>query len=222
MKNCFITGSGSGLGKELALLYSQKGFHVHLAGRNIEKLSAVKRDIEATGGTATAHSLDVSEPESIKKIAASLQLNSQSIDILINNAGVGTFGPFPHTTIEAIETTFSVNVYAPILLTKAFLPLLTSNSMVINIISTAGLRGKKHEAVYCASKFALRGFTESLQKEYEESGPRFVAAYMGGMNTPFWDHSSHVENPSRLPLPKKVAEQIIHEAEERLEIIVET
>ncbi|MFL0363610.1 SDR family oxidoreductase [Bacillus sp. PK3_68] len=222
LKNCFITGSGSGLGKELALLYSQKSFHVHLAGRNIEKLAAVKREIEAAGGVATIYSLDVSQPESIEKIAASLQSSGCSIDILINNAGIGMFGPFSDTTVEMMETIFSVNVYAPILLTKAFLPLLTSSGMVINIISTAGLRGKKHEAIYCASKFALRGLTESLQKEYEGSGLRFVAAYMGGMNTPFWDHSNHVEHPSRFPLPKEIAKQIVHEAEEQLEVIIKT
>lgn len=222
MKNCFITGGGSGLGKELALLYGQKGFHVHLAGRHTDKLAAAKKEIEAAGGKATAHQLDIQQAEAIEKLAASLQKDNQKIDLLINNAGVGMFGPFPDVTMADMETMFAVNVYAPILLTKAFLPLLGSNGTVINIISTAGLRGKKHESLYCASKFALRGFTESLQKEYEENGPRFVAAYMGGMNTPFWDHSDYVKNPASLPLPKEIAVRIVQEAEEKSEIIIET
>ncbi|OCA82744.1 SDR family NAD(P)-dependent oxidoreductase [Pseudobacillus wudalianchiensis] len=221
MKNCFITGGGSGLGKELALLYSQKGFHIHLASRNMDKLTSAKKEIEASGGQATIYSIDVQKPQAIEELAAAFQKDNQQIDLFINNAGVGIFGPFSSITMEDIETTFAVNVYAPILLTKAFLPLLSSNSTVINIISTAGLRGKKHESLYCASKFALRGFTESLQKEYENDGPRFVAAYMGGMNTPFWDHSDHVKNPAALPHPKQIAERIAQEAEEQLEIIIE-
>lgn len=221
MKNCFITGGGSGLGKELALLYSQKGCHVLLAGRRADKLEAVKKAIEAGGGTAAIYELDVRNAAEIEQLAASFQANGQTLDLLINNAGIGIFGPFPTITPDDIEAVFSVNVCAPIMLTKAFLPLLGSRSSVVNIISMAGLRGKKHEALYCASKFALRGLTESLQKEYQESGPRFVAAYMGGMNTPFWEQSKHVKDPSVLPSPKQVAEQIVQEAEEKLEIIIE-
>ena len=65
----------------------------------------------------------------------------------------------------------------------------------MNIISTAGLRGKVNEAVYAASKFAVRGFTESLQKEYEGSRMKINAVYMGGMDTPFWEGSNHVKIP---------------------------
>ena len=94
LKNCFITWGGSGLGKELALLYGQKGFHVHLAGRHTDKLAAAKKEIEAAGGKATAHPLDVQQPEAIEKLAASLQKDNQKIDLLINNAGVGMLVPF--------------------------------------------------------------------------------------------------------------------------------
>ncbi|KAB7704140.1 SDR family NAD(P)-dependent oxidoreductase [Bacillus aerolatus] len=222
MKNCLITGGASGLGKELANIYSQKGFHIHLIGRNADKLTEARRDIEAAGGEATIYPLDLQQADAADKLADKFQADEKKIDLLINNAGVGIFGPFPAVSLADIETTFATNVYAPILMTKAFLPLLKESGMVINIISTAGLRGKKHEAIYCASKFALRGFTESLQKEFEDSSLRFVAAYMGGMNTPFWDDSDYVKDPSGLPLPIKIAEKIVEEAEEKLEIIIET
>ncbi|KKB33765.1 oxidoreductase, short chain dehydrogenase/reductase family protein [Bacillus thermotolerans] len=222
LKSCLITGAGSGLGKEFALLYSQKGYHVHLAGRNTDKLSAVQQEIEKAGGAATIHTIDLQQPEAIERLTASFRENGQNLSRLINNAGIGIFGPFSDMTLTDIETTFSTNVYGPILLTKACLPLMAEEGTVINIISTAGLRGKKYETIYCASKFALRGFTESLQKEYEESSVRFVAAYMGGMNTPFWEDSDYVKDPSGLPLPKEIAEQIVREAEDKLEIIIET
>lgn len=222
MKNCLITGGASGLGKDLALLYSQEDFLVHLAGRDMDKLTITQKDIEAAGGKAVVYRVDLQQPEAIEQLAASFRKEYQQLDLLINNAGVGIFGPFADMTTTHMETMFSTNVYAPILLTKAFLPILTADGEVINIISTAGLRGKKHEALYCASKFALRGFTESLQKEFAGSGPRFIAAYMGGMNTPFWDHSDYVKDPSRLPLPKEIAAQIVREARDKTEIIIET
>lgn len=93
---------------------------------------------------------------------------------------------------------------------QSALPLIrASEGRILTIISTAGLRGKVHESIYCASKFAVKGFTESLQKEWENDPIAITAVYMGGMNTPFWDNSSHVADPSGLKGPEVVAEQIL-------------
>ncbi|WP_338753372.1 SDR family oxidoreductase [Bacillus sp. FJAT-52991] len=222
MKNCVITGGGSGLGKELALIYSQKGYHVHIIGRYAEKLAAVKKEIEATEGLASVYQLDLRNPAEIERLARRFQMNEEKVEILINNAGIGIFGPFEQIDIDDLETTFETNVYAPIMMTKAFLPLMSESGRVINIISTAGLRGKKNEAIYSASKFALRGFTESMQQEFADSNLQFVAAYMGGMNTPFWEHSTHIVDSSRLKIAAEVAKKIVVEAEEKNEIIIES
>jgi len=92
---------------------------------------------------------------------------------------------------------------------------------ILNIISTAGLRGKVNEDVYAASKFAVRGFTESLQKEYEASTIKITAVYMGGMDTPFWTDSDHISDRSRLRSPSEVAKLIIHQLDEA-SIIIES
>jgi short-subunit dehydrogenase len=78
---------------------------------------------------------------------------------------------------------------------------------VINIISTAGLKGKVNESVYCASKYAVRGFTESLQEELKDKLD-VTAVYMGGMATPFWDQSTHIKDKSRLKSATEVAKYI--------------
>jgi len=78
-----------------------------------------------------------------------------------------------------------------------------------------------NEAVYVASKFAVRGFTESLQKEYEGSGIKFNAVYMGGMDTPFWDESDHIRDKSRLRSAKEIAEIIIGQMDQA-SIIIES
>lgn len=222
MKAIIVTGAGTGLGKELSLLLANQGFHMILTGRTEDKLNTVKVQIEQSGGSATAVQLDLRNLEDIKEKALLIS-KQHEIYGLVNNAGLGYFGPFTEVSDTEIEEMFQTNVFGTINMTKALLPYLEQNDegLVLNIVSTAGLRGKKNEAVYCSSKFAVRGFTESLQKEYEGTGTRFVAAYMGGMNTPFWDDSEHVADPSRLRSAAEVAQIIVNNLDQP-EIVIES
>lgn len=222
MKAIIMTGAGSGLGKELSLLLAKQRYHMILTGRTEDKLKDVQAQIEESGGSASTLTLDIRSVEDVKEKAILLS-NKYELFGLVNNAGVGYFGPFNETSDQEIDEMFQTNVFGTIHMTNSILPYLDMNKegMVLNIISTAGLRGKKNEAVYCASKFAVRGFTESLQKEYEATGIRFIAAYMGGMDTPFWESSDHVADPSRFRSPAEVAEIIISNLEKD-EIIIES
>ena len=222
MKAIIVTGAGTGLGKELSLLLAEQGYHLILTGRTVEKLNEVKEQIEKSGGSATAIQLDLRNLEDIKEKALLIS-KKHEIYSLVNNAGLGYFGPFSEISDTEIEEMFQTNVFGTINMTKAILPYLEQHNegLVLNIVSTAGLRGKKNEAVYCSSKFAVRGFTESLQKEYEGTRIRFVAAYMGGMNTPFWNDSEHVADPTRLRSAAEVAEIIIKNLNKD-EIVIES
>jgi short-subunit dehydrogenase len=222
MKTMIITGSGSGLGKELAHLLSQKGYHLLLTGRTIENLVTTKKEIEAQGGKVDILRLDIGNAEDVTKKVEEIS-HTYNIYGLVNNAGVGHFGPFVEMDEQHITEMINTNVLGTLLMTKAVLPQLlkTSEGRIMNIISTAGLRGKVNEAVYVASKFAVRGFTESLQKEYEGSGIKFNAVYMGGMDTPFWDNSDHVKDTSRFRSPREVAEIIIEQLDQD-SIIIES
>ncbi|MGZ4162047.1 MAG: SDR family NAD(P)-dependent oxidoreductase [Neobacillus sp.] len=219
MKTMIVTGAGSGLGKELALLFSQKGYHLLLTGRKAEKLTTTKKEIEAEGGKADIVVLDIRKPEDIVKKVEEI---SRKFDLygLINNAGVGHFGPFVAIRDQQITDMLDTNVLGTILMTRSVLPHLR-DGQIMNIISTAGLRGKVNEAVYVASKFAIRGFTESLQKEYEDSPIKINAVYMGGMDTPFWNNSDHVKDPSRFRSPREVAEIILEQMDQD-SIIIES
>ncbi|WP_066070013.1 SDR family NAD(P)-dependent oxidoreductase [Neobacillus soli] len=222
MKTIIVTGAGSGLGKELARLYSQQGYHLLLTGRTIEKLIKAKQEIEVDGGKADILQLDIRNAQEVSKMAEQIS-HLYVIYGLINNAGVGHFGPFLEMNEQQITEMLTANVLGTILMTKAFLPYILKNNegRIMNIISTAGLRGKVNEAVYVASKFAVRGFTESLQKEYEGSKIKFNAVYMGGMDTPFWDESDHIKDKSRLSSAKEVAETIIQQMDQDT-IIIDT
>jgi short-subunit dehydrogenase len=222
VKTIIVTGAGSGLGKELALLFSQQGYHVLLIGRTLDKLTAVKTEIEQEGGVADSVVLDL---QNETDIFSKIQEISKSHKIvgLVNNAGIGHFGPFVNIPVNEISEMLNTNVLGTILITKAVLPILQEQGegLLMNIISTAGLRGKVNEAVYAACKFAVRGFTESLQKEFEKSMIKIKAIYMGGMDTPFWEGSKHIADTSRFRSPKEVAE-IIMEQFDQDEIIIES
>lgn len=217
-----VTGAGSGLGKELAVLFSKKGFHLILVGRTIEKLTQAKQEIEELGGNADILSLDISNNEEVVSKLTGINERYQIAGV-VNNAGIGHFGPFTEMDHAQMKEMFESNVMGTILMTKAILPYLLQNGegQIMNIISTAGLRGKVNEAVYVASKFAVRGFTESLQKEYEGRGIKINAVYMGGMDTPFWEESTHVSDKSRFRTAKEVAEMIMDQMDQD-SIIIES
>lgn len=210
-----ITGAGSGLGEALALLYAHNGYHVILVGRELEKIDRVKKNIKTNGGLATAYVCDVTDIAAVTELAKLLKKKEKRILKLINNAGVGVFGAFETIHEDEIDLMINTNLKGTMYMTKALLPILSQG--VINIISTAGLRGKTNEAVYCATKFAVRGFTESLQLELKDQ-LQVTAVYMGGMNTPFWHGSDHIEDKSRLKTAEEVAQAIFKQDDGRASI----
>lgn len=218
MSTVAITGAGSGLGRALAREYAKHGYKVFLLGRTDSKLHKVQYEIENEGGAAEVIICDVS-------VSASVAIAFQQIgqlDVFINNAGIGIFGPIDNYTNDDIDHTLDTNVKGTIMTVQHALPLIReSQGRMLTIISTAGLRGKVNESIYCASKFAVRGFTESLQKEWENEDISITAVYMGGMNTPFWEDSTHVQDASHLKGPEVVAKQIFQEDDRRKEIIVD-
>ncbi|MBU8770845.1 SDR family NAD(P)-dependent oxidoreductase [Cytobacillus oceanisediminis] len=221
MKSVIITGAGSGLGKELALLFAKQGFHIILTGRTLDKLQSVEKEIHEAGGSAQSFTLDIANLQEISSLMT--QIQSHELYGLINNAGVGHFGPFDRLGKQEIQEMLQTNVLGTIYMTQAVLPYFKEKNVgfLMNIISTAGLKGKVNESVYAASKFAVRGFTESLQKELENTEIKVKAVYMGGMDTPFWDESDHIQNKSRLRSPEEVAVMILDNLNEE-SIVIES
>jgi short-subunit dehydrogenase len=221
MSAIVITGAGSGLGRELALEYSSPTHTVLLVGRTESTLIETKMLIENKGHDADYFICDVRDSKFVLSTFENIT-NSYFVQTLINNTGIGFFGQLETIDDESIRQVIDTNVTGTILMTKYFLDHLKQqdHAKILNIISTAGLRGKSKEAVYCASKFAIRGFTESLQKELENTSITVTAVYMGGMDTPFWNETDHIKDKTRLRSPAVVAKQIKEEDDGRLEIII--
>ncbi len=222
MKTILITGAGSGLGAELARQWSIQGNHVLLVGRTRQKLENTKRSINNPDGSISIYPCDVTNPNDTTRLMETIVMDGIVVDMVVNNAGVGAFGALEELSINDIHHVIDTNVKGTIFLTQAFLPHLKNvKGRIMNIISTAGLKGKNHETVYVASKYAVRGFTESLWKELEGTGASATAVYMGGMDTPFWSNTDHIKDSTKLKSPLAKAKQIISQDEGQKEIFID-
>ena len=220
MRKILISGGSSGLGLELAKVYGMNGFQIIIVGRSVEKLESALNTLNSVGVSAVRiYNCDISKNEDVKILLQKLTQDHKQIDRLINCAGVGYFGELSSLENSQIKTMTEVNFLGTVYMTQILKPIISER--VINIISTAGLRGKKNESVYCGTKFAVRGFTESLQIEWEQDHVTATAVYMGGMATAFWNESDHITDHSRLRDPAAVARGIYDQEDGRPTIIID-
>ena len=156
-----ITGSSNGLGKHLALYFLEKGHEVILHGRNKEKLETISSEIKSKNKLVKYYACDLLEEKSIENLANFAK--TENIKILINNAGMHCKNkPFLDLDIEYINNIINLNLKVPIILTYY---LLSSLNNIININSMSGIESKKYRTLYAASKWGLKGFSESLKNE---------------------------------------------------------
>jgi short-subunit dehydrogenase len=196
MKTVLITGASRGLGFSLAKIFLSNEYHLILNSRNIEpslndKIDIVKGDLR---GKSTINSM--------RRI-----IKEKDVDIIINNAAIYKNNQLNETDIDDFHRIFEVNLLVPIKLIKAIWPIFQKkqSGLIININSVAGKRGSSGELAYCASKFGLRGFSESLKCEAKKHGIRIIDVYPGAMKT---DMSIHRPDYDNLICPCEVAKTI--------------
>ena len=172
-----ITGGSSGIGKAIGCYLADKGFKVYGSTRNKKKYP----DFDSF----ELLELDVRDPRSIDAAVAALIKKEGSIDVLVNNAGVGITGPIEETPHNEIKNAFETNLYGPIHLIKAVLPHMRAQQggIVINITSIAGFMGLPFRGVYSASKGALGLVTEAMRMEVKNQGVRFTNLAPGDFAT---------------------------------------
>lgn len=176
-QRALITGAGRGIGKALAIALAKEGVHIALLSRTASDIEDVAKEVRKLGVEAITVTADVSSIEDVNIAAKTILYQFKSIDILINNAGIAKFGSFLALEPKEWEHIIQVNVMGIYYVTRAFLPQMIENKSgdIVNISSTAGLKGNAVTSAYSASKFAVLGLTESLMQEVRKHNIRVTA-----------------------------------------------
>jgi short-subunit dehydrogenase len=182
-KVALVTGASSGIGLAVAREVVRRGGRVALVARTESTLVQVARELGE--GRAAAFPLDVRDGASLAELPRKVVAHFGQLDVLVNNAGANHRGDFLERTPAELEAILTTNLLAPVLLTRAALPLLGRGGVVVNVASLAGKVPVPDEATYCASKAGLRAFSRALDMELEDRGVRVSLVNPGPVDTGF-------------------------------------
>ena len=180
MRNIIITGGDDGLGKAIAKLLSEKN-NIITISKTEENAMKISKEIP----NAECYACDITKPDEVDKTIKIIIENQGDIDILINNAGVWLAGDLTENSYEQISNCIDVNTKGPIYMTKAVLPNMyeQGKGLIINVCSQASFDSDDFSTVYNASKWAMRGFNRSIQKDVSKKGIKVTGFYPGFMQT---------------------------------------
>jgi NAD(P)-dependent dehydrogenase (short-subunit alcohol dehydrogenase family) len=180
-----ITGGSRGLGLALAREFSRKGAKLALLARDREELERAAADLRNSGGEVTTWTCDVQRDQDVEETISAIGRKYGRIDILVNNAGIMLVAPLDLMVKEDFEEAMNVHFWAAYRVTMAALPFLKQSrpSRIVNISSIGGRVAIPHMAPYCASKFAVAGFSDAIRSELASSGVSVTSVSPGLMRT---------------------------------------
>ncbi|MFZ3088958.1 MAG: SDR family oxidoreductase [Methylotenera sp.] len=225
-KRILLTGATGGIGKHLALMLVRKGANLALVGRDVNKLEELAKEIASKGGNAKIIVADFEVAGTAQQVASQATEKLGGIDIVINNAAILDFIQFEDQSPERIEQMIHTNVTAPILLAHAVLPQFKTRNQghFVMIGSILGSLGFPHYATYCASKFAVHGFSQALRRELVDTNIGVTYIAPRGVNTPMNDASTLAmlaKTGGNLDEPEKVAAIVVKALEnEKQEVFI--
>lgn len=222
-----ITGASSGIGRALAIELARTGSRLVLTARRKEVLDRVVEEVKTAGGEAVVVPGDITSRETRVAALLAAEQHFGGLDVLVNNAGVSAWGRFDEGGEERLRRIMEVNFFALAEMTRQALPLLSRGKrpLIVNIASILGHRGIPYQAEYCASKFAVRGFSEALRPELMRLGIDLLVVSPGTTESEFFDHL--LEKKAEMPWGRQrgvparyVARQIVKAIHSRRHEIV--
>lgn len=186
-----VTGASGGIGREIALELARHRARLILSGRRADALQSVAREVSGLGASpATVIVGDITDQAVCHRLVEAVQLAEQPLDILVNNAGISAFGAFREASPDRLGKILSVNLLAAAQLTRHALPLLlqSNDPVIVNVGSILAYLGIPFNSEYCASKAALRSWTQSLRAELSAQGIDVMLVTPGTTDTGFFDH----------------------------------
>lgn len=220
-----ITGASSGIGAASAAAFAKKGATVVLIARRKEKLSSVADSLGKNAESMVCQ-CDVSDKVQVESMSRQVLDRFGRIDVLVNNAGFAIYGPVSKLTIDEIEAQMATNYLGMVYCVKSLLPVMLGqrSGHIVNVASVAASFGLPGIASYCASKFAMLGFSEGLSHELKGTGVGVTVVSPIMVKTDFFDHQSFKSMPkysSTALSAGTVAKAVVSAARsKRLEIIV--
>lgn len=211
-KVALVTGAGKGIGKAIAIALAKEGVHVGLTARTEKDLKAVAEEVTMQGVKVAFGIADISDRGQVEAAVEMIRGELGPIDILINNAGTGTFGKFLELEPEVWEQQIRTNLFGVYYTTRAVLPGMIERKAgdIVNISSTAGKTGAAITSAYSASKFAVFGLSESLMQEVRKHNIRVTALAPSTVVTDLAYSADLIKgDPERLMHPEDFAELII-------------
>jgi short-subunit dehydrogenase len=182
-----LTGAASGIGAALAVDLARRGMHLALVDVDAAGLEATATQAGAAGVTVSTHLLDVADHAGVAALPETVLAVHQRVTVLVNNAGVALGGRFEQVAAEDFDWLMAINFGGTVRLTRAFLPVLAREpaAQLVNVSSIFGIIAPPGQTAYVASKFAVRGFSESLRHELEMTGSKIgvTIVHPGGVRT---------------------------------------
>ena len=209
-KTVLVTGCSSGIGYATCLMFARNNFATYGSVRDLSKAERIQEITNKEKLPLKIIRLDVNEDESIRIAIQKIISDSGGIDILINNAGYGMFGPIEEISVKEIKEQFETNFFGTIRLIKAIVPIMRKqrNGTIVNISSMVGRFGVPLNAAYVSSKFALEGLSESISFELEEFGIKVIVVEPGVIQTDFFHNLKVRGNDTKSPYYKLMDKRI--------------
>jgi NAD(P)-dependent dehydrogenase (short-subunit alcohol dehydrogenase family) len=211
-----ITGASSGIGRATAVLLGERGASVVLAARGQEALDATAREVERAGGRALPVVTDVAEWPQVEALARAAVEKFGRIDTWVNNAAISAYATVEQMEIGEVQRVVQVNLMGQVHGMKAALAQIRAQGQgtIINVASALAERAVPLQAAYCASKHAIKGFTEALRLELESDGVPIdvVLVEPSSINTPLFTHARSKVGVKPMPIPPVYEPRVVAEA----------
>ena len=206
-----VTGGGRGIGRATAIEFAAEGAALILAGRRMDALRTAASECREAGGRAETARCDVVVEADLEALVEKTLNHYGKIDVLVNNAGVVAGGRLDEISPEDVRRMVEVNLWAPVRLAQLVLPAMREarSGSIVNISSLAGRFGLPYYSTYCASKFAMRGFSESLRREVRPDGIHVMAVFPGGTATDMIENVEFDRLGMQIATAQQVAQAIV-------------
>ena len=206
-RTAVVTGAGSGIGRAIAVTLAARRCHLALADIDEAGLQGTHRLLEGRGVEVSLHRLDVADQNAVAAFPDVVAQRHDKVELLFNNAGVAVGGSFEEVSESDFQWLFNINFWGVVRMTRAFLPVLrqSDEARIVNISSLFGLISPPGQTAYCASKFAVRGFSNALRFELEGSTVSLTVVHPGGVATSIAKNSRKPDGRSAAEVAAAIA-----------------